>query len=111
MDAELVRGDTGDFTACPFFTNGTDREYLLENGETVYFTLRKLKDKEIIFQKEDSNFVDNTFTIRIAPEDTENLEPGNYLYDLKVVRSDGSVDTLLPNGKESAYFTIKKGVK
>lgn len=107
LDAEMVIGDTGDFPVSPKI-NG---EYALQEGDHIWFTLRKLKDKSILLQKDESNIEDNAIVIPIPPSDTQNMDPGTYLYDLKWYRGDGTVDTLLPNSKESAFFVLKKGVK
>ena len=107
LDAEMVIGDTGDFCISPKLNN----EYALETGDHIWFTLRKLKDKTVLLQKDITEFQDHVATIPIPPSDTQNMDAGTYLYDLKWVRNDSTVDTLLPNGKESAFFVLKKGVK
>ena len=107
LDAEMVIGDTGDFPVKPKI-NG---EYALEQGDHIWFTLRKLKDKSILLQKDVTTIEDHEAIVPIPPSDTEYMDAGTYLYDLKWIRNDGTVDTLLPNGKESAFFVLKKGVK
>lgn len=106
LDAEMVIGDTGTFSLTPKI----DGKAILTDGDVVYFTMRKLLDKSIVMQKEINEFEDGICTITINPEDTEILEPGNYIYDLKLVRNDGTVDTLIPNNPY-ANFSLKKGVK
>ena len=107
MDAEMVRGDTGTFSIRPKIKG----ENVLQDGDVVWFTLRKLQDRAILLQKQVTEFEDGIAVIPIEPSDTAALEIGNYLYDLKLNRSDGNVDTLLPAGNDTAYFTIKRGVK
>lgn len=106
LDAEMVIGDTGSFS----FTPKINKEKFLSNGDTVYFTIRKLLDKSIIMQKIITDFEDGTCTITINPEDTSIMEEDNYIYDLKLIRSDGTVDSLIPN-RPYAYFSLKRGVK
>lgn len=106
LDAEMVIGDTGSFS----FTPKIDKETFLDNGDTVYFTVRKLLDKSIIIQKIITTFDKGKCEITINPSDTTNLNEDNYIYDLKLVRSDGTVDSLIPN-RPYAYFSLKKGVK
>lgn len=106
LDAWMVIGDTGDFSIRPRLNN----EFFLKDGDHVWFTLRKLKDRSILIQKDITTFEEGRADIPISPSDTENLEAGNYLYDIKIIRSDGTVDTINPN-KESSYFQLKKGVK
>lgn len=103
----MVRGDTGAFSVKPKIKG----ENVLQEGDHLYFTLRKLKDKEIILQKDVDTFEEGVAEIVIETADTTNLEIGNYLYDLVMVRSDGTVDSLIPGGRDTAYFVIKKGVK
>ena len=96
----MVRGDTGAFSVKPKIKG----ENVLQEGDHLYFTLRKLK-------KDVDTFEEGVAEIVIETADTTNLEIGNYLYDLVMVRSDGTVDSLIPGGRDTAYFVIKKGVK
>ena len=83
----------------------------MEEGATLYFTLRKLQDSSVILEKQVTEFDDGWGVITIESEDTENIEPGTYIYDQVVIRADGTRDTLLPEGRKSLYFVIKEGVK
>lgn len=107
LDAEMVRGDTGTFSVAPKI-NG---EYVLENGDHIWFTLRKIKDNRILIQKDITEFENGIAEIVIEPNDTVNMELGNYIYDLKMIRGDGTVDSLIPGGRDTAYFSLKRGVK
>jgi len=62
-------------------------------------------------QKSATEFEDGVGTIPIESIDTENLEPGNYIYDLVVIRADGTRDSLIPGNRDDAYFVVKRGVK
>lgn len=106
LDAEMVIGDTGTFS----FTPKIDKEAFLKTGDTVYFTVRKLLDKSVIMQKVITEFENGKCEVVINPSDTNVLNEDNYIYDLKLVRSDGTVDSLIPN-RPYAYFSLKKGVK
>ena len=110
MDIEIIRRDTGPISVRPK-VKGTQNEYLLTDGATLYFTLRKLKDGQIVLNKSVTEFEDGIGTIVLESEDTANLDLGTYIYDLVVIRSDGTRDTLIPQGKGSLYFVIKEGVK
>ena len=108
LDAEMVLGDTGTFSITPKLDGNT----YLSDGDTVYFTVRVRKPQPgdvPKIQKTITTFEDGTATIPIEPSDMVNIEPGTYIYDIVVNRSDGTVDTLTPNGQ--AYFAVKKGVK
>ena len=84
---------------------------MLVDGCTLYFTLRKQKNGPVLLQKTAIEFEDGIGTIPIDSIDTENLEPGNYIYDLVVIRQDGTRDSLIPGNRDDAYFVIKRGVK
>ena len=114
LDAEMVLGDTGTFSITPKLDGNT---YLSE-GDKVYFTVKERRRKDdsdkteqelTKIEKTITSFDNGTVTIPINPSDTSNLEAGTYIYDIKVERGDGTVDTLTPNGQ--AYFTLKKGVR
>lgn len=105
LDAEMVLGDTGTFSITPKLDGNT----YLTDGDIVYFTVRKRKDRSEVLQKIVTTFEDGTCTIPLLPEDTSTKDAGTYIYDIVVIRSDGTVDTLTPNGQ--AYFALKKGVK
>ena len=116
LDAEMVLGDTGTFSLTPKL----DGDTYLTTDDTVYFTVKERKKvidpdtgrevpAPIKLQKTITEFVDGTVTIPIEPSDTSTFDAGTYIYDIVVVRADGTVDTLTPNGQ--AYFTLKKGVK
>jgi hypothetical protein len=108
LDAEMVIGDTGAFS----FNVKVNGESALKSGDTVYFTVRKLIDNSIVIQKTITDFPDGICNILINPTDTSNLttDDDNYIYDLKLVRSTGEVDSLIPN-RPFAYFSLKRGVK
>lgn len=107
LDAEMVRGNTGAFSVRPIIKG----EYVLQEGDEVWFTVRKLKDEQIVIQKTITEFEDYAAPIVINPEDTESLELGNYIFDLVLNRADGTIDSLIPGGRDTAYFSLKRGVK
>lgn len=109
LDAEIVRRDTGVIPVRPKIQETGD--YILKDGATLYFTLRKTKDSTILLQKSTTQFEDGWGVIELDSSDTEDIEEGTYIYDLVAIRSDGTRDTLLPRGRDSLYFAIKKGVK
>ena len=109
MDIEMIKRDTGPISVRPIVKD--TGEYFLTEGATLYFTLRKLQDKSILIQKSTTEFEDGIGSIVLETDDTKDLEEGTYIYDLVMVRADGTRDTLLPEGRDSLYFVIKKGVK
>lgn len=106
----MVRGNTGTFTVRPKI-NG---EYVLKDGDQLIMTIRKIKalaNEVPLLQKTITTFDNGKAEIILTPSDTENFEIGNYIYDLVMIRSDGTVDSLIPGGKDTAYFSVKRGVK
>lgn len=106
----MVRGNTGTFTVRPKI-NG---EYVLKDGDQLIMTIRKIKalaNEQPLLQKTITTFDNGKAEIILNPSDTENFEIGNYIYDLVMIRSDGTVDSLIPGGKDTAYFSVKRGVK
>ena len=86
---QMVKGDTESFG---FEVEGVD------SLDAAYFSCKQnSQDTEYLFQKglgygitQDEN---NCFTVRIAPSDTQNLEPGQYWYDLEIQKN-GDVFTI-----------------
>lgn len=108
MKMSLIIGDTGTFA----FNLTSNNDFSLQEGDKVVFTMKKSKeDDDPIIQKTITEFEDGYVIVPILPEDTINLEKASYVYDIKLIRNDGNVDTLLPNNRESAPFVLKKGVK
>jgi len=105
----MIKLDTGPISVRPK-VKGTN-EYLLTDGATLYFTLKKLKDGQIVMNKSTTDFEDGVGSIVLESTDTQDIDAGTYIYDLVVVRADGTRDTLIPQGRSSLYFVIKEGVK
>lgn len=94
---KMVRGDTLSFGIEYSFDDETTQDL-----DTCYFSCKQnMDDEEYIFQKSLNNGiskVDNgKYRVRVAPEDTENVDIGNYYYDLEI-------------GLNNDIFTIIKGV-
>lgn len=97
LNLEMTRGDT--------FSFGLEIVDLGQAISSAYLTVKNNYDDEPLFQKTLGNGIelehidgeDYYYTIRIAPEDTENLEPKKYYYDFEINVND---DT----------FTILKGI-
>ena len=108
LDAEMVIGDTGAFS----FKVNLNGQNALNDGDTIYFTIRKVIDNSILIQKTITEFPNGICNIIIDPSDTSNIttDDDNYIYDLKLVRATGEVDSLIPN-RPFAYFSLKRGVK
>lgn len=96
----MVAKDTGDFVI-------SIDNYLLADGDTVYFTVNTELEKETpLISKGITEFVDNKAVVRLTTRDTD-LAVGTYYYDVQVNTADGRVDTVLGPAK----FKIVGGVK
>lgn len=78
---EMIRGDT-----LAFDLTLTD---VVATVETIFFSCkRKAADPEYVFQKSLEDGITEVDTmkyrIRVAPEDTADLDPGRYDYDLQL---------------------------
>ena len=73
----------------------------LDDLDTAYLTCRRNHTEAPVFQKSLGNGItkqgDGLYCVRIAPEDTKDLEPAKYYYDLEL-------------GANGDRFTILKGV-
>jgi hypothetical protein len=106
---ELVGLGTGVIPLRPKIKGTND--YLLTDGAVLYFTLREVKNSPILLEKQVTDFEDGWGIITIESSDTESIQDGTYICDLVCIRADGTRDTLIPEGRDSLYFVIKRGVK
>lgn len=84
---EMIRGDTLSFAF------EVEYDEALQKLDSAYFTCKEnFDDDEPIFKKslghgitlakqEDGKLY---YVVRVAPEDTESVEPGHYYYDLQI---------------------------
>lgn len=85
MNIDLIRGDTLNIQ----FEIEADTVInpLSENFAVTFSLKQAASDTGYVFQKDKTaltTIADNTFIIRVAPEDTQNLIPGWYYYDLQL---------------------------
>lgn len=90
----IVRGDTLAFDV--------EIDGLEGDLASAYFSVKaNYNDVNYVFQKSIGNGItrqeSGAYTVRIAPSDTQNLELGQYYYDLQL-------------GIENDVFTILKGI-
>lgn len=78
---KMTRDTTEEFT---FYVSG-----LPDTISAVYFTVKKSINQNVYtFQKTLSNGIsveNDMYTVTISPSDTVNVDPGQYVYDLKIV--------------------------
>lgn len=82
---KMVRGTTLSFGFEVVDENGVP---FTQDIEHVYFACRKNNTDEYAFRKSLVDGIDKVdvgkYRVRVAPEDTRNLEIGKYLYDLQI---------------------------
>lgn len=92
----MVKGDTLAFNAEVFDENGD-----AITVDSAYFTCKKrVTDSEKTFQKSLNGGItqtDGILTVRVAPEDTEEVDAGQYFYDFQI-------------GVGNDIYTIMRGV-
>lgn len=90
----MVRGDTLSF--------GIQMTGLNQDVDSIYFSCKEnYDDADYIFQKSLGDGITKaetgTYTVRVAPVDTQNISAGEYYYDLQV-------------GVNGDVFTLLKGI-
>lgn len=78
----MVRGDTVAFNVEIF-----DEDHEPVTVDSAFLTCRKATNTGIIFQKYLAHGItqqDGLMCVRIAPEDTREVEEGNYFYDFQI---------------------------
>lgn len=94
---EMIRGDTFSFA---FEVEFDEAPQKLEKADFTCKT--NFDDDDVLFHKELGNGINFSkqngtkmyYVVRVAPDDTENIEPGMYYYDLSI-ELNGDVFTIL----------------
>ena len=94
-DISMIRGDSEAIKVSCRNESGVDVPFA--EGDIVYFTVKKSPyTEEKILQKIVTEFTDGVALITIFPEDTRELKPGAYYYDIQLNRANGQVKTIIP---------------
>ncbi len=94
----MTRGDSESFTIR--LRDKESKDYILfETGDTVYFTVKDNEEEtDIVLQRIVTVFDEGKAVIEIDPEDTKDLEFGDYVYDVQLTDKNGKVTTIIkPN--------------
>ena len=96
----MVRGDSESITVrCS--------QQPFAEGDTVTMTLRESTDSPVTLRKDVTEFDEaGEAVIALRPEDTSPLDFGDYVYDIQLTRSDGTVATLV----KVSRFTLEEEV-
>ena len=98
-DIIMVRGDTLQLSICNIKTqNGED--YVLSGTDVIYLDVKtNAADKVAVFRKS-VTAVDydekGTLPITILPEDTVNLAPRDYFFDVRLFMDKDNIYTIVP---------------
>lgn len=99
----LTKGDTFKATISIFNPDGT--VYTPQEGDSVRFALKEEIDDTVspIILRE---IPIDTMLLVINPEDTKDLEYGNYVYDIQLTKANGDVDTFITASKLKLTYEV-----
>lgn len=101
---EMIRGTTKVFNIS--ITNGDGTLYVLAEGEEILFGVKqKVEDESTVILKSVTTGTDGVYPVEIEPNDTINLQPGSYVYDVGLKSGDDYFNVIEPS-----TFTIKANV-
>ena len=85
----IIRGDSKTFT---FQRKDKDKNVITEKPDKMYLTIKQNEyEKQALIQKTFDNgirFENDTYYVEFKPEDTDNLNFGEYVYDIETINSD-----------------------
>lgn len=91
----LTRGDT--LTVDISIYDSAGNPYTPAEGDSVRFAMkRSCRDPIPLLVKE---IPIDTLQLRIEPEDTKQLDFGEYVYDIQLTKANGDVDTFITKAK------------
>ena len=97
----LTRGDTFEAHVMPITETG--EEYVLQEGDTIRFAMKKnYKDETPLILK---NIDTDTLVLRIEPSETKELSFGSYVYDIELTTATGDLYTFIT---ESSLIIAKE---
>lgn len=100
LNIEIQRGDTGQFTLT---FSGQDAP---ENGSVILVSLKKTVTSENAIWEKRLTVAENTVTVTLTSQDTNNLSFGQYWWDARILFRDGTIYTPM----DPASFVVKKVV-
>lgn len=89
----------GDYKLFKFQRKNKNKEVITDLPNKMYFTVKDSSyKKQVLFQKTLTNGItytqDNYYHIEILPEDTNNLDYGDYKYDIEIIYDDNKPKTI-----------------
>ena len=91
----LTRGDTFKAQLTINYPDGS--VYTPKEGDSIRFALKEnIEDEECLILRD---IPIDTMLLILYPEDTKELEFGNYVYDIQLTKANGDVDTFITASK------------
>lgn len=89
VDGYNITLTQGDSTSLRFdFYNTDDTPYNLSSGEKVCLIVkRNFSNPDVVIYKEETNPGENYVTFNLISEDTESVECGIYIYNIRIVNA------------------------
>lgn len=85
----IIRGDSKTFT---FQRKDKDKNVITEKPDKMYLTIKQNEfERKALIQKTFDNgirFEEDTYYVDFVPEDTDNLNFGEYVYDIEIINDD-----------------------
>lgn len=89
----FTRGDTVKIIVTMMLSDGT--EYTPQENDVVSFAMkRKYSDPNDLIRKTIPN---DTLMLILTPQETGQLSPGHYVYDIQLAYANGDIDTFINN--------------
>lgn len=99
----LTRGDT--FKAVITITNPDGTTYTPADGDTIRFAMKEnIDDEECLINRD---IPIDTMLLVLYPEDTKELEYGNYIYDIQLTKANGDIDTFITASKLKLTYEVE----
>ncbi len=95
-EIQMTRGDTARIVLT--LNNGDGSAYVPTQGDSIRFAMKK-KLKDSYDTLVNINIPTDTLLLEIRPEHTEDLDFGEYVYDIQFTGADGTVDTFIYESK------------
>ena len=99
----LTRGDT--FKAKITITNPDGTIYTPQEGDQIRFAMKEdVNDEECLIWR---NIPIDTMILELVPGDTKELDYGTYVYDIKLTKANGDVDTFITASKLKLTYEVE----
>lgn len=93
----IIRGTTNEFSLS--IKDESGEQYTIESSEKIIFGVKENaenSDYNIVKVLTSTDVVDDTYTIKLTPEDTAELPFGRYYFDVGLQTADGDYYMIIP---------------